>query len=55
MLWTIFMVLTSFFAIIGIMEFIMCIIETISMRTNRSVTAIRLVADLQGEEKNPEF
>ncbi len=55
MLWTIFWVLISFFAIIGVMEFMMCVIELISMRTTRTVKDISLVVRLRGEEKNVEF
>lgn len=55
MLWTIFWVVVSFFSIIGLMEFIMCIIESIAMRTNRSLCKISLVAEMSGEDANVEF
>ena len=55
MLWTVFFVLASFFAIIGLMEFVMCIIEIVSTRSTKSLTDIRIVADIQGYEKNVEF
>ena len=55
MLWTIFLVVISFFAIIGLMEFIMCILETVAMRTNRSLEDVSLTVDLRGREDNIEF
>ncbi len=55
MLWTVFFVLASFFAIIGLMEFVMCMIEIISTRSTRSLKEIRIVADIEGHEKNVEF
>ena len=55
MLWTIFWVIVSFFSIIGLMEFIMCIIESISMRTNRSLSKVSLVVEMSGEDENVEF
>lgn len=48
-------VVLSFFAIIGIMEFVLCIFESIAMYGNRSVCGIRIVADMRGREKNVEF
>lgn len=55
MLWTVFFVLASFFAIIGLMEFVMCIMEIISTRSTKSLTDIQIVANIQGYEKNVEF
>ena len=55
MLWTVFFVLASFFAIIGLMEFVMCMIEIISTRSTKSLKEIRIVADIEGHEKNVEF
>lgn len=55
MWWTLLFVLISFFAIIGLMEFVMCIMETVSMRSTRSLQAIRIVADIKGCEPHIEF
>ena len=55
MIWTILFVLFSFFAIIGLMEFVMCIMETVSMRTTRSIEDIRIVVDIKGCEPHIEF
>lgn len=55
MLWTIFFVMVSFFAIIGVMEFSACIIEMISTHTTKSVREIRVVADMEGNEPHLEF
>lgn len=55
MLWTIFLVVISFFAIIGLMEFVMCILETIAMRTNRSLADISITVDLKGKDDHIEF
>ncbi len=55
MLWTVFFVLASFFAIIGLMEFVMCMIEIISTRSTKSLKEIRIVADIEGHEENVEF
>jgi len=54
-LWTIFFVMLSFFAIIGVMEFSACIIEMISTRTTKTVKEIRIVADMEGKEPHLEF
>ncbi len=55
MLWTLFFVLVSFFAIIGLMEFVACIIEIISTRSTKSLQEIRIVADIKGYEPHVEF
>lgn len=55
MLWTIFFVLASFFAIIGLMEFVACIIEIIATRSTKSLQEIRIVADIKGYEPHVEF
>ena len=55
MLWTVLFVVVSFFAIIGVMEFVMCIMEMIATRTTKSLRAIRMVVDVEGNEPNVEF
>ncbi len=55
MLGTIIFVLISFFAIIGVLEITMCIVEAISMRSTRSLQGIRIVADIKGCEPHIEF
>ena len=55
MLWTILLVLVSFFSIIGLMEFVMCVMETISMRSTHSMTDIRIEIDLSGSEPHVDF
>ncbi len=55
MLWTILLVLVSFFAIIGLMEFLMCIMESVSMRGNDSLQDIRIEVDLAGHEPHVDF
>ncbi len=55
MLWTIVLVVISFFAIIGLMEFIMCILESVAMRTIRSLESVNLTVKIRGREENIEF
>ena len=55
MLWTIFLVVISFFAIIGLMEFIMCILETVAMRATDSLEDVSITVDLRGREEHIEF
>ncbi|MBQ6947366.1 MAG: hypothetical protein IJN42_04885 [Clostridia bacterium] len=55
MLWTICLVVISFFAIIGLMEFIMCVLETVAMRSTNSLEDVSITVDLRGKEENIEF
>lgn len=55
MIWTIFFVVVSFFAIIGVMEFAACIIELVSTASTKSIQEIRIVADINGTEPHIEF
>ena len=55
MLWTVLFVLVSFFSIIGVMEFVMCIMEMIATRTTKSLKSLKIVADIEGNEPNVEF
>ena len=55
MLWTVFFLLVSFFAIVGVIEFVVCIMETISTRTTKSLKELTIVADIDGTEPHVEF
>ena len=55
MLWIVLLVVVSFFSVIGVMEFLMCILEFTATRRVKSVRNIHIRADLSGNEPHVEF
>lgn len=55
MLVTLLFVLMSFFAIIGLMEFILCIMETVAMHNTDSLEDVRIEVDMAGNEPHVDF
>ncbi len=55
MLKTVFLILLSFFAVIGIIECILCLIETIANSKFKSVKQLKLTATISGSENNVNF
>ena len=55
MVWMILLIAVSFFSVIGIMEFLMCVLEFFAMRRTKSVKDIRIEATIEGMEPHVEF
>lgn len=55
MLWTILWIILSFFALIGVIEFILCIMETISMYSTKSLKSVSLTVHMTGHEPHVAF
>ena len=55
MLWHTFWILVSFFAVIGLLECILGVVELLSLWRVRSVQKIVLQISLSGEERNVEY
>ncbi len=55
MLWHAFWILVSFFAVIGLLECILGVVELLSLWRVRSVQKIVLQISLSGEESNVEY
>lgn len=55
MLWVIFWVVVSFFAIVGLMEILLFLLEVLALRRISSIKKVSLQVQLMGEEENAEY
>ena len=55
MMWVIFWVLVSFFAIIGLLEMMLFVLEIIALRRISSIRKVSLQVELRGEDENAEY
>ncbi len=55
MLWVIFLVLVSFFAIVGLMETMLFFLEVLALRKISSIRNVSLRVELAGEDENAEY
>ena len=55
MLWVIFWVAVSFFAIVGLMEILLFLLEVLALRRISSIQKVSLRVELKGEDENAEY
>ena len=55
MLWVIFWVLVSFFAVVGLMETLLFLLEIIALRRISSIRKVSLRVELSGNAENTEY
>ena len=55
MLWVIFWVLVSFFAVVGLMETLLFLLEIIALRRISSIRKVSLRVELSGDAENTEY
>lgn len=55
MLWVIFWVLVSFFAVVGLMESLLFLLEIVALRRISSIRKVSLRVELSGDAENTEY
>lgn len=55
MLWVIFWVLVSFFAVVGLMECMLFLLETVALRRISSIAGVTLQVELRDDSENAEY
>lgn len=55
MIWVIFWVLVSFFAVVGLMESLLFLLEIVALRRISSIRNVSLQVELAGDAENTEY
>ena len=55
MIWVIFWVLVSFFAVVGLMESLLFLLEIVALRKISSIRNVSLQVELAGDTENTEY